>query len=80
MFAGSLIEEAINIRLISHFKDSKHIIFSFYGNQTEGRRKLEDYSRQNGLSNIEYFSTYKKEDIQNLYRDNADFVNIISLR
>lgn len=77
MFAGSLIEEAINIRLISHFKDSKHIIFSFYGNQTEGRRKLEDYSRQNGLSNIEYFSTYKKEDIQNLYRDNADFVNII---
>lgn len=76
VFAGMMIEEDINIRVLDCYKNSEKICFSFIGRDIEGKQKIETFVKKNGINNVLFEGAYKKEDIIEIYREKADFVNI----
>lgn len=77
VFAGMMIEENANIQFINKLHDVDNVRLSFIGRETEGTRVLKKYIRDNGISNVFFEGTYDKDEIIDIYRDKADFVNII---
>ncbi len=75
-FAGMMIEEDINIRIIERFKNNDRVSFLFIGRDMEGKQKIERFVKANSVNNVYFEGAYQKEDIIRIYRDKADFVNI----
>lgn len=76
VFAGIMIEPDMNIRVLDHYKNDERIDFSFIGRDIEGKQKIIDYVKKNKIYNVSFEGAYKKEDIVDIYRTKADFVNI----
>ena len=77
VFAGLLIEQAINARLVESVANDSRYSLSFYGTPNAGRDEIEKYVVDNGVNNVSFFGTYQKAQITSIYRENADFVNVI---
>lgn len=77
VFAGMMIEEKMNIEVVKQFKNSDNLMFLFIGRENDGKIKLMEHVKQDSYDNVYFEGTYKKEDIVNIYRDKADFVNIL---
>ncbi|MBQ8583920.1 MAG: hypothetical protein IJ488_04845 [Clostridia bacterium] len=77
VFAGMLIEGEINIELVRQFANSPKVRFGFVGKENEAKRELAAVCRKEKIENIFYQGVYDKRDIVDIYRNNADYVNIV---
>lgn len=75
--AGTMIEEDKNIEIISKMKNDSKVKFTYFGRKNEGEQKIERFVNENRIQNVEFHGEYKKEQIIDIYRDNADLVNIL---
>ena len=76
-YAGMMIEEQINIRAVEALANSKEFRLVFIGRDNEGKEKIRQYAEEHDIHNVSFIGEYKKEDIIDLYRNNADLVNIL---
>lgn len=77
VFAGLMVEQGINAKLVQSLADDERYSLSFYGTPNAGRDEIEKYVTDNSIKNISFFGTYQKSEITAIYRENADFVNVI---
>ena len=77
VFAGMMIEEKINIKLLDCFKNSDDLSFLYVGRDNAGKAKIVEYVKSNGFDNVAFEGTYNKNEIIDIYRTKADFVNIL---
>ncbi|HOP11778.1 MAG TPA: hypothetical protein PK629_09845 [Oscillospiraceae bacterium] len=77
MFAGSLIEGAINKNLIDTLANCSDITLNYTGTQTQDKIALEQHVLNSKIQNVTFNGVYKKEEIYSIYRNNADFINIL---
>ena len=70
-------EHAINKLLVEQLSNNEMFKLAFYGPDGDGRNEIKRYVLDNDIKNVEFYGTYKKEDITQIYAENADFVNII---
>lgn len=78
--AGTMIEEDKNIEIISELKNDDRVKLAYFGRKNEGEQKIEQYVKENGIQNVEFQGEYRKEQILDIYRNNADLVNILRAR
>lgn len=76
-FAGLLVERVINAELVRSLANDSRYSLSFYGTPNAGREEIEKHVADNGIKNVSFFGTYQKAEITSIYRENADFVNVI---
>lgn len=76
-YAGLMIEEQINIKAIHALANKEWIKLLYIGRDNEGKEKIRRYVEDNDIRNVSFIGEYKKEDIIDLYRKNADIVNIL---
>lgn len=74
--AGTMIEEKKNIEIIRELKNDNKVKLAYFGRKNEGAQKIERFVNENRIQNVEFHGEYKKEQIIDIYRDNADLVNI----
>lgn len=75
--AGTMIEEDKNIEIISELRNDDRLKLIYYGRENEGKQKIEQYVNENGILNVEFHGEYRKEQIIDIYRNQADLVNIL---
>ena len=80
VFAGSLNESEKNIEVIERLKNNTRVKFVFVGRDNEGKQKVKDYVLQNGIKNVEFQGEYSKDQIVDIYRKQADLVNIFRVK
>lgn len=76
-FAGMLIEEQLNIEVVRQLADKEDFSLTYIGMEIEGKQKLRKYVEDNSIHNVTFKGEYKKEDIVDIYRKEADLVNIL---
>ena len=76
-YAGIMIEEQVNIRAVQSLANNKGFSFVYIGRDNEGKEKIEQYVAEHDIHNVSFMGEYKKKDIIDLYRKNADLVNIL---
>lgn len=76
-YAGMMIEENINIRVIQKLANKDKFKLVYIGRDNEGKEKIKKYVTEHDIHNVSFIGEYKKEDIIDLYRDNCDIVNIL---
>ena len=72
-----MIEEDKNIEVISELRDEDRVKLIYFGRKNEGEQKIEQYVNDNGIKNVEFHGEYRKEQIVDIYRNQADLVNIL---
>lgn len=77
MFAGSLNEWAINHELIKQYANNPDFYFVFHAPESNGVKLIKDDCAANQITNVAFYGGYKKEEIYDIYRQEADWVNII---
>ena len=77
VYAGMMIEEQINIKAIQALANKNGFKMVYIGRDNEGKEKIRQYVKAHNIHNVSFIGEYKKEDIINLYRENADLVNIL---
>ena len=77
VYAGMMIEEQINIKAIGALANNDSFKLVYIGRDNEGKEKIRKYVAEHVIHNVAFIGEYKKEDIIELYRNNADFVNIL---
>lgn len=77
IFAGMLIEGEINIELVRQFANSPNVSFGFVGKENDSKRRLASICEEEKIENVFYQGVYDKKDIVDIYRNNADYVNIV---
>lgn len=77
MFAGLMNEGQVNIRVIDQLADSKDYRMVFVGRENEQKEEIERHVSEKHIRNVSFIGEYRKEDIVDLYRAEADFVNIL---
>lgn len=77
VFAGMLIEGEINLDLVRQFANNPNVKFGFVGKDNDAKYMLAKVCEEEKINNIFYQGVYNKEDIVDIYRNNADYVNII---
>ncbi len=75
--AGKMIEQEENIRVLRCLGNRSEYRFIYYGSDVPGKLELMEYCQKNKLSNVEFFGTYDKNEIINIYRHQGDLVNIL---
>ena len=75
--AGMLREGNINKKLILNNRNSKRLTFTYIGTETDDILMLKTVVREEGIQNVFFQGQYNREDITDIYRNNADFVNIL---
>lgn len=75
--AGKMIEEDENIGVLKILGNNSQYKFVYYGSEVPGKIKLMNYCRDSGLSNVEFFGTYDKNEIVDIYRTKGDLINIL---
>ena len=76
-FAGLMIEEQVNIRAIDQLAGSKRFSMVFIGRENEGKEKIKRHVAEKNIQNVSFIGEYRKEDIVDIYRTEADLVNIL---
>lgn len=76
VYAGMMIEPDINIEILKSLKSDGRFIHYFVGRSNPGKEQIEKYVSENSLKNVFFFGTYQKDEIVDIYRNNADLVNI----
>lgn len=77
VFAGGLIEGEINQKIIDKYKNDSNLHFHFVGNQTMDRKILEKWVTDSKITNVSFEGTYQREQVFEIYRSKADFINIL---
>lgn len=77
VFAGMMIEEKINIDIINQFKNDKKFELVYIGRDNEKKEKIKEFVNKNSIQNVSFKGEYKKDDIVEIYRQEADLVNIL---
>ena len=77
VYAGMLIEGEINIDIISRFVNDDKLEFGFIGKETADTENVRAFAKENQMKNIFFEGMYKKEDIVDIYREKATFVNLL---
>lgn len=77
VYAGMMIEEDINIAIIEQLKNDKDFQFTFIGRDNEKKEKIKEYVSKDAIQNVGFKGEYRKEDIVDIYRQEADLVNIL---
>ena len=72
-----MIEEQININVVHELANNDGFKLVYIGRDNEGKEKIRNFTEENGIRNVSFIGEYKKEDIIDLYRSNADLVNIL---
>jgi hypothetical protein len=75
-FAGLMIEENCNIDVLKQFKGDSRFIHIFIGRDNEGKDKIKAFVEEKHMENVVFEGEYKKDDIIDIYRGEADLVNI----
>lgn len=76
-FAGLMIEEQVNIRAIDQLAESKSFKMIFIGRENEGKAEIKQHVADKNIQNVSFIGEYRKEDIVEIYRTEADLVNIL---
>ena len=76
-FAGLMIEEQTNIHAIDQLAKSQIFKMVFIGRENEGKAEIKRYVSDKHIQNVSFIGEYKKEDIIDIYRKEADLVNIL---
>lgn len=76
-YAGMMIEEQINIKAIQALANNEGFQLVYIGRDNEGKEKIKQYVKEHEIRNVSFIGEYKKEDIIDLYRENANLVNIL---
>lgn len=77
VFAGMMIEENINIDIIDQLKNDKEFKLVYIGRDNEKKEKIKEFVDKNRIQNVSFKGEYKKGDIVDIYRQEADLVNIL---
>ena len=76
-FAGMMIEEEINIEAVDRLKNDERFELIFIGRDNEKKEKIKEFVAENDIRNVVFEGEYKKDDIVDIYRNEADLVNIL---
>lgn len=77
MFAGALNEWAINLELVKLYANDPAFEYAYHAPDSAGKRTMMDACTANQIRNVRFHGAYRKEDIYEMYRNEADWVNII---
>lgn len=77
VFAGYMIEEVTNTRMIGELSNSDIFNLLYVGNECDGKAKLRQFVQENHIKNVSFEGEYRKENIVEIYRSKADLVNIL---
>lgn len=77
VFAGIMNEARINVWMLRQIKSYDDFDFYFWGPKSEGMEDVSRLGNEMGIKNLHFGGRYNKQDIVKIYRENADFVNII---
>lgn len=80
VFAGVLNESRINIDMLRHIGGDARFRFQFIGRTNQGKEDLMAFVQAHGLESVTCQGTYNKDDIYDIYRRQADLVNILRER
>ncbi len=76
VFAGMMIEEQCNIEVLKMFKSDNRFRHVFYGRDNFGKQMIMRYTEKEHMSNVSYEGAYNKDEIIDIYKENADLINI----
>lgn len=77
VFAGMLIEGPINLDLLKNFSNDEEIVFGYIGTDNNQKKEIKRFAEKYGIKNVFFEGTYNKDDIIDIYREKASYVNII---
>lgn len=77
MFAGSLNEWNINLKILQSMKNNPDVIFIYHTPDVAVKKNLTSYCEAESVENVLFFGEYKKSEIYDMYRNEADFANCI---
>ncbi len=78
--AGTMMEEEKNIEIISELRNDDSLKLIYYGRENDAKQKIERFVSENEILNVEFQGEYRKEQILDIYREQADLVNILRAR
>ena len=76
VFAGSMIEPDVNIKIIDQLANDNRFKLIFIGRENAARKQIEQHVISENIKNVFFEGVYNKEDIVDIYRQKADLVNI----
>lgn len=77
MFAGGMREDIINTELIDKLKNNDKFSLIYHTPETDATKKMIAFCKNNSINNVSFHGTYKKEEIYSMYKQQADWCNII---
>ena len=77
VFAGTMIESEKNIEILGNLGNDKRFLMTYIGRPGVGIDKIHRYIIKNDIKNVFFHGTYSKEEIIDIYRTEADLVNIL---
>ncbi len=75
--AGLFIEKNANIKLTNIYQNDNDINFIYLGKENKNIVSFQKKIRASNINNVIFEGEYDKKDIIDIYRNKADFVNII---
>ncbi len=74
--AGTMMEEEKNIEIIRELGNDDRVKLAYIGRRNDAKLKIERFAEENGIKNIEFQGEYRQNQIVDIYRKQADLVNI----
>ena len=74
--AGTMMEEEKNIEIIRELGNDERVKLSYIGRRNDAKEKIERFVELNGIRNVEFQGEYRQDQIVDIYRKQADLVNI----
>jgi len=77
VFAGMMNEADENLRFLKALEGDVRFTHIYYGRTNPEKERILKYVNEEKITNIQVKGTYNKEEIVDIYRNNASIVNII---
>lgn len=77
VYAGMMIEEQLNIDILDRLGNNGDFEFLYFGRNNTGKKIIEQYISEHKINNVTLYGEYKKNEITDIYRNNASLVNIL---
>lgn len=77
VFAGMMNEATQNLHFLKELEGDLRFSHIYYGRTNPEKEKIIKYVKDSKIKNVCFYGTYNKEEIVDIYRKNANFVNII---
>ena len=74
--AGTMMEEEKNIEIIRELGNDDRVKLIYIGRRNDAKVKIERFVEKNGIRNVEFQGEYRQDQIVDIYRKQADLVNI----